>query len=45
MDYKCHGELIMTFVSGRTYEELDIMFAKGVKTRDFKNYQVEGVRP
>jgi hypothetical protein len=30
---------------GRTYEELDIMFAKGVRTKDFKNYQVEGVRP
>lgn len=27
---------------GRTYEELDIMFSKGVKTRQFKNYAVEG---
>lgn len=26
---------------GRTYEELDIMFAKGVKTRDFKKYVVD----
>ncbi|KAF7872256.1 hypothetical protein EAF04_003180 [Stromatinia cepivora] len=25
---------------GRTYEELDLMFAKGVKTRDFKNYKI-----
>ena len=25
---------------GRTYEELDIMFEKGVKTREFKNYKV-----
>ena len=30
---------------GRTYEELDIMFSKGVRTREFKNYQVEGVHP
>ena len=30
---------------GRTYEELDIMFAKNVRTKDFKKYQVEGVRP
>lgn len=37
--------LTMTSTSGRTYEELDIMFAKNVKTKDFKNYQVEGVRP
>lgn len=27
--------------SGRTYEELDLMFARGVKTRDFKKYRVE----
>jgi len=25
---------------GRTYEELDIMFERGVKTREFKKYQV-----
>jgi SP family general alpha glucoside:H+ symporter-like MFS transporter len=25
---------------GRTYEELDLMFEKGVKTRDFKNYKL-----
>lgn len=30
---------------GRTYEELDIMFSTGVKTKEFKKYQVEGVRP
>ena len=30
---------------GRTYEELDIMFAKGLRTREFKKYQVEGVHP
>ena len=28
---------------GRTYEELDIMFANGIRTKDFKTYQVEGV--
>jgi len=27
---------------GRTYEELDIMFSKGVKTKDFRKYVVEG---
>ncbi|KAF2767354.1 general substrate transporter [Teratosphaeria nubilosa] len=27
--------------SGKTYEELDIMFSRGVKTREFKRYQVE----
>ena len=27
---------------GRTYEELDIMFAKGVKTKDFESHIVEG---
>lgn len=27
---------------GRTYEELDIMFSKGVKTRQFKDHVVEG---
>ncbi|KAH9836017.1 general alpha-glucoside permease-like [Teratosphaeria destructans] len=27
--------------SGKTYEELDIMFSRGVKTREFKQYQVE----
>ena len=26
---------------GRTYEELDVMFARGVRTREFKNYRVE----
>ncbi|KAM0709214.1 hypothetical protein Q7P35_003251 [Cladosporium inversicolor] len=26
---------------GRTYEELDVMFARGVKTREFKNYRVD----
>lgn len=25
----------------RTYEELDIMFSRGVRTRDFKKYRVE----
>jgi SP family general alpha glucoside:H+ symporter-like MFS transporter len=25
---------------GRTYEELDLMFEKGVKTREFKHYKV-----
>jgi MFS transporter, SP family, general alpha glucoside:H+ symporter len=30
---------------GRTYEELDIMFAKNLKTKEFKNYVVEGVHP
>jgi MFS transporter, SP family, general alpha glucoside:H+ symporter len=25
---------------GRTYEELDLMFERGVKTREFKNYKV-----
>ena len=25
---------------GRTYEELDLMFARGVKTREFKNYNI-----
>lgn len=29
---------------GRTYEELDIMFAKGLRTKEFKNYEVEGVQ-
>jgi len=28
---------------GRTYEELDIMFTKGVKTRDFATYKIEAV--
>lgn len=28
---------------GRTYEELDIMFSQGVKTRQFKKHVVEGV--
>ena len=27
-------------MKGRTYEELDIMFERGVKTREFKNYQI-----
>ena len=27
--------------SGRTYEELDIMFSRNVRTRDFKKYRVE----
>jgi MFS transporter, SP family, general alpha glucoside:H+ symporter len=26
---------------GKTYEELDIMFSRGIKTRQFKHYQVE----
>lgn len=26
---------------GRTYEELDIMFQRGVQTKDFKNYRIE----
>jgi hypothetical protein len=26
---------------GRTYEELDLMFARGVPTREFKKYRVE----
>ena len=26
---------------GRTYEELDIMFSRGVRTRDFEDYHVE----
>jgi len=26
---------------GRTYEELDIMFSQGLKTKEFKSYQVE----
>jgi len=26
---------------GRTYEELDIMFSRGLKTKQFKHYQVE----
>jgi MFS transporter, SP family, general alpha glucoside:H+ symporter len=26
---------------GRTYEELDIMFSRNVRTRDFKKYQIE----
>ena len=26
---------------GRTYEELDLMFSRGVKTREFKHYRVE----
>jgi MFS transporter, SP family, general alpha glucoside:H+ symporter len=25
---------------GRTYEEIDVMFERGVKTREFKNYQL-----
>ncbi|KAK5133767.1 hypothetical protein LTR08_007417 [Meristemomyces frigidus] len=27
--------------SGRTYEELDIMFSRGVRTRQFKDYHIE----
>lgn len=27
-------------MKGRTYEELDIMFELGVKTRQFKGYQI-----
>jgi len=27
--------------AGRTYEELDTMFERGVRTKDFKNYVVE----
>ena len=26
---------------GRTYEELDIMFSKDIKTKDFKKYVVD----
>ncbi|KAL2070027.1 hypothetical protein VTL71DRAFT_14707 [Oculimacula yallundae] len=26
---------------GRTFEELDLMFARGVKTREFKNYKID----
>lgn len=26
---------------GRTYEELDIMFSRNVKTRDFRKYRIE----
>jgi len=26
---------------GRTYEELDIMFSRGLKTKEFKNYRVD----
>lgn len=27
-------------MKGRTFEELDVMFERGVKTRDFKNYKI-----
>ena len=27
---------------GRTFEELDLMFARGVKTKDFATYRIEG---
>ena len=27
--------------TGRTYEELDIMFAKGVSARKFSTYQID----
>ncbi|KAK3718381.1 hypothetical protein LTR37_005194 [Vermiconidia calcicola] len=30
---------------GRTYEELDIMFTKGLKTNEFKDFVVDGVHP
>lgn len=30
---------------GRTYEELDIMFSKGLATKEFKTYVVDGVHP
>jgi SP family general alpha glucoside:H+ symporter-like MFS transporter len=26
---------------GRTYEELDLMFEKGLRTREFKNYKFD----
>lgn len=26
---------------GRTYEELDVMFERGVRTKDFKKYRLE----
>jgi len=26
---------------GRTYAELDVMFERGVRTREFKNYKLE----
>ena len=29
---------------GRTYEELDIMFTMHLKTKEFKDYQVDGIR-
>jgi SP family general alpha glucoside:H+ symporter-like MFS transporter len=29
--------------SGRTYEELDIMFSKDIPARKFKDYQIDGV--
>lgn len=25
---------------GRTYQEVDIMFERGIKTREFKNYVI-----
>lgn len=28
---------------GRTYEELDIMFSKNIKTRQFRNHVIAGV--
>jgi SP family general alpha glucoside:H+ symporter-like MFS transporter len=27
-------------MKGRTYEELDIMFERGVKTREFASYRI-----
>jgi len=28
-------------MKGRTYEELDLMFARGVRTREFGDYKIE----
>jgi MFS transporter, SP family, general alpha glucoside:H+ symporter len=28
-------------MKGRTYEELDLMFARGVPTREFGDYKIE----
>ena len=37
----CWAYLRVPETSGRTYEELDIMFSRGVKTRQFKDYHIE----
>jgi len=36
----CWSYLRVPETKGRTFEELDIMFERGVKTREFKNYVV-----